>query len=73
MRGLLATMLCRSGRDPECGSNIVVHEFAHQLDFLDKEMNGTPLIEDPELDRKWRYVMFGIDRGVPFAPQNTNL
>ena len=45
------------GRDPECGQNVVVHEFAHQLDFLDgdwdERVNGTPPLTDPALAAKW--------------------
>ena len=43
--------------DPDCGYNVVVHEFAHQLDFLDNAINGTPPLDDAELERRWRYVM----------------
>ncbi|HEX4614199.1 MAG TPA: zinc-dependent peptidase [Urbifossiella sp.] len=45
------------GRDPGCGTNLVLHEFAHQLDYLDGEMNGTPDIVDRDLKTRWRYVM----------------
>jgi MtfA peptidase len=45
------------GRDPGCGYNVVVHEFAHQLDFLDNAVNGTPDLADRELEARWRYVM----------------
>ncbi|HJZ59536.1 MAG TPA: M90 family metallopeptidase, partial [Gemmataceae bacterium] len=44
-------------RDPEAGYNVVLHEFAHQLDFLDNAINGTPPLDDPELEKRWRYVM----------------
>ena len=30
------------GRDAALGTNLVVHEFTHQLDFLDGLSNGTP-------------------------------
>jgi Mlc titration factor MtfA (ptsG expression regulator) len=43
-------------RDPGCGTNLVVHEFAHQLDNLDGEINGTPDLE-PELATRWKYGM----------------
>jgi len=43
--------------DPDCGFNVVVHEFAHQLDFLDNTINGTPPLNDPELEARWKYVM----------------
>lgn len=45
------------GRDPECGQNVVVHEFAHQLDDLDGLANGTPPLDDPALADRWRAVM----------------
>lgn len=43
--------------DPACGYNVVVHEFAHQLDYLDNVVNGTPPLGDRELEARWRYVM----------------
>lgn len=45
------------GPDPDCGFNVVVHEFAHQLDFLDNVILGTPSLSDRELEGRWRYVM----------------
>jgi len=45
------------GRDPACGQNIVVHEFAHQLDDLDGLSNGTPPLDDPALSDRWHDVM----------------
>jgi Mlc titration factor MtfA (ptsG expression regulator) len=45
------------GRDPGQGHNLVLHEFAHQLDMQDGELNGTPLIRDRDLDRRWQMVM----------------
>ena len=59
-------MLCwddvlAEGRDPAGGDNIVVHEFAHQLDFLDgddaDQANGTPRLADPALAARWGPVM----------------
>jgi Mlc titration factor MtfA (ptsG expression regulator) len=44
-------------RDPGCGFNLVIHEFAHQLDFLDNAVNGTPRLGDRALESRWRYVM----------------
>jgi Mlc titration factor MtfA (ptsG expression regulator) len=38
------------GRDPDEGYNVVIHEFAHQLDFLDNAINGTPPLGDRELE-----------------------
>lgn len=40
-------------RDPAAGYNVVVHEFAHQLDFLTGELNGTPPLGNAEAEAKW--------------------
>src|SRR5262245_53137165 len=45
------------GRDPDAGYNVVVHEFAHQLDFFDKVSGGVPALGDRALEARWRYVM----------------
>lgn len=45
------------GREIERGVNVVVHEFAHQLDFLDDTTNGTPPLDDPALAARWQPVM----------------
>lgn len=45
------------GRDPNAGFNVVVHEFAHQLDFLDGLTGGVPSLGDRALESRWRYVM----------------
>ena len=45
------------GRDPDAGFNVVIHEFAHQLDYLDNLVNGTPVLDDPADSARWRYVM----------------
>jgi Mlc titration factor MtfA (ptsG expression regulator) len=45
------------GRDPDLGFNVVVHEFAHQLDYLDGVINGTPPLDDPALTASWGPVM----------------
>lgn len=45
------------GRDPEAGYNVVIHEFAHQLDFSDRLADGTPPLGDRELESRWHYVM----------------
>ena len=37
----------RDARHPGDGHNLVWHEFAHQLDMLDRSTNGTPPLEDP--------------------------
>jgi Mlc titration factor MtfA (ptsG expression regulator) len=45
------------GQDHRDGHNIVLHEFAHQLDFLDGWVDGTPPLKSPEQYRKWHEVM----------------
>lgn len=45
------------GRNPEAGYNVVIHEFAHQLDFTDRLADGTPPLGDRELEARWHYVM----------------
>ena len=45
------------GRDPTAGYNVVVHEFAHQLDFEGGPVGGTPALGDRSLEARWRYVM----------------
>ena len=51
------------GRNPEGGYNVVVHEFAHQLDFSDQLADGTPPLGNRELESRWRYVLVGRLRG----------
>jgi Mlc titration factor MtfA (ptsG expression regulator) len=45
------------GRGESGGVNPVLHEFAHQLDFLDGALDGTPPLPDPALRRRWKEVM----------------
>ncbi len=44
-------------RHPQEGHNVVFHEFAHQLDMLDNEVNGTPPLTDAEQAQRWHDVM----------------
>jgi len=39
------------------GHNVVFHEFAHQLDFLDGVVNGTPPLGSREAYARWKKVM----------------
>jgi hypothetical protein len=41
------------------GSNVVFHEFAHQLDQLDGAMNGAPALEGASMYRDWAQVLGG--------------
>ena len=44
-------------RDPHAGHNLVIHEFAHQLDFLDGYTNGAPALRNYEQTQRWKRVM----------------
>lgn len=49
-------VLLSAERDAEA-YNVVIHEFAHQLDFEDRHVDGTPRLHDPALHRRWVEVM----------------
>lgn len=51
--------LAYEARHPERGQNVVMHEFAHQLDMLDGVIDGTPPIPEPE--RRDRFVAVCTD------------
>lgn len=53
-----------TGRQPGHGENLVYHEFAHQLDFLDGEIDGTPPLPDDHAYRAWREVMGSAFEGA---------
>ncbi len=38
------------------GRNLVIHEMAHKIDFLDGEADGTPPLETAEERRRWAHV-----------------
>ena len=42
--------------DPDDGHNLVLHEFAHQLDFEDGSTDGTPVLESGAQVRAWARV-----------------
>jgi Mlc titration factor MtfA (ptsG expression regulator) len=42
---------------PGTGHNLVWHEFAHQIDMLDRSTNGTPPLDDPRQRVRWHDVM----------------
>lgn len=42
---------------PGYGNNLVWHEFAHQIDMLDRSTNGTPPLQTREARRQWHEVM----------------
>jgi len=47
----------RDSQHPGRGRNLVWHEFAHQLDMLDREVDGTPPLANREQYRRWTEVM----------------
>ena len=47
----------RGGQNPGDGFNVVLHEFAHQLDQLDGVMNGAPVLEGGAMYRDWARVL----------------
>jgi len=47
----------QGGREPGDGHNLVIHEFAHQLDLLDGEADGLLWHEDPADAARWREVV----------------
>src|SRR5262249_8162245 len=45
------------GKNHRDGRNLVLHEFAHQLDFLDGLGDGTPPLKNAGQYRRWHAVM----------------
>jgi Mlc titration factor MtfA (ptsG expression regulator) len=45
------------GRNIRDGRNVVLHEFAHQLDYLDGVADGTPPLRNRDQWRRWHDVM----------------
>lgn len=45
------------GRIPNGRWNVVIHEFAHQLDFRDRLMSQPPPLGDRELTNRWQQVI----------------
>ncbi len=71
---VLAWDAARAGaHDPADGKNLVIHEFAHQLDFEDSAADGVPLLASRSDLRAWAAVMrteFSLlraseDTGIP--------
>jgi len=55
---VLAWDAARSGAlDPSDGKNLVLHEFAHQLDFEDRAADGAPVLSSRRDKRAWAEVM----------------
>jgi hypothetical protein len=49
--------ICRDARRPGRGRNLVLHEFAHQLDMLNGDADGIPDLASATQVRRWRGVM----------------
>lgn len=47
----------RGAADPSDGQNVVLHEFAHQLDFENRNADGTPALETHAEYLAWARVM----------------
>jgi Mlc titration factor MtfA (ptsG expression regulator) len=43
----------RGARDPRDGRNVVIHELAHKIDFLDGNADGTPPLPSGSARREW--------------------
>lgn len=43
----------RGARDSKDGHNVVIHELAHKIDFLDGSADGTPMLETHAERRAW--------------------
>lgn len=46
----------KEARNPGLGQNVVIHEFAHQLDMLDGDFDGTPDLHG-DAARKWKAML----------------
>lgn len=44
-------------KHPGHGNNLIWHEFAHQIDMLDRSVNGTPPLESRAERQQWHDVM----------------
>lgn len=51
------TEVVEGARRPRDGQNVVIHEFAHQIDGLDGEMGGTPPLPSTAARRRWEQVV----------------
>ena len=53
----------RGGLDPEDGHNVVIHEFAHQLDGLTGHTNGIPVLRKGQRYDGWEKAMLDAYNG----------
>jgi MtfA peptidase len=54
--------------DPHDARNVVVHEFAHQIDQDDGTANGRPWRPTPQLRRRWQRVMDAAFQRLQHTP-----
>jgi len=57
----------KSALNPLDGHNVVFHEFAHALDYLDGEANGTPLLQGKDHYAEWTRVFTAEHRELMAA------
>lgn len=53
----------RGGLDEHDGYNVVIHEFAHQLDALTGRTNGIPILREGQAYDEWEKAMLDAYRG----------
>ena len=53
----------RGGLDPDDGYNVVIHEFAHQLDSLTGRTNGIPILRKGQKYERWEAAMLEAYEG----------
>ncbi|RJY08841.1 zinc-dependent peptidase [Aurantiacibacter aquimixticola] len=53
----------KGGLDPDDGSNVVIHEFAHQLDNLTGHTNGVPILRKGQRYERWEKAMLEAYEG----------
>jgi Mlc titration factor MtfA (ptsG expression regulator) len=49
--------IANESHHPGSGNNLIWHEFAHQIDMLDRSTNGTPPLETQAARQQWHDVM----------------
>jgi MtfA peptidase len=47
----------RSGADPQDGHNVILHEFAHVLDYEDGGSDGRPVLDSEQAIAAWNVVL----------------
>ena len=60
----------QGARDPRDGRNVVIHEMAHKVDFLDGEADGVPPLPSAEMRRAWAAAASAAYRAVQAGDQH---